>query len=167
MTTEFERAFADLRAILKRHGEGMVVQADTPSDFTLVTRAMAPKGQAMGFGCVLAKRSAVTYHLIPLYYNPKLQATIPAELLPRKQGKTCFNFRRPDAALFAALDALTARARDAFERAGFLEPGPVTPEKLSASLLRGWLNVISAACKKLRDSEIAGELFDTICRGAP
>jgi len=83
---------------------------------------------------VMLKKSAVTYHLFPLYFNPKLQGTIPAELLPRKQGMTCFNFQRPDDALFSKLDGLTQRARECFERTGFLAAGPISREKLEDSL---------------------------------
>jgi len=128
MPTDFPAAFTALRDILKRYSTNLLVYADKPTDFTLVTKSIGPNKKPIWFGCVLLKKSAVTYHLFPLYYNPKLQAAIPKELLPRKQGKTCFNFQRPDAALFAQLDALTQRARESFERAGLLNPGPVAPE---------------------------------------
>src|SRR5712671_4276970 len=126
MPADFPTAFAALRDILKRHAAGLIVVADTSTDFTVTSPAEAPNGKPLWFGCVLLKKSAVTYHLFPLYFNPKLQAAIPAELLPRKQGKTCFNFQRPDAELFAAIDALTARGRAGYERLGLLEAKPVT-----------------------------------------
>src|SRR5207237_388793 len=72
-----------------------------------------------------------------LYFNPKLQAQVPEELRPRKQGKTCFNFQRPDAGLFAQLDELTRIGRQAFERHGFLEPGAVPAERLTEALRAG------------------------------
>jgi hypothetical protein len=134
---DFRAAFAELRDILKRHSTGMLVKTDTPTDFTLVTSACGPNKQPMWFGAVLLKKSAVTYHLMPLYYNPTLQAAVPAELLARKQGKSCFNFRRPDADLFAKLDALTQRSRDAWAKYGFLDPGPITPERMNAALRAG------------------------------
>jgi hypothetical protein len=134
MPTEFPAAFAALRDILKKHAAGLIVVADTPTDFTVTSPAHGPNGKPLWFGCVLLKKSAVTYHLFPLYFNPKLQAAIPAELLPRKQGKTCFNFKRPDPNLFAKLDTLTQLAREAFERHGLLTPGPVAPETFNAAL---------------------------------
>ena len=85
----------------------------------------------------LVSACAPTYHLFPLYFNPKLQATIPKELLPRKQGKTCFNFRRPDPALIAMLDTLTATAREHWSRQGLLTPGPVSPDQLAAAARAG------------------------------
>ena len=137
MASDFAGAFAQLRDILKKHCDGMVVQADTPTDFTVVCRSMTANNKPLWFGCVLMKKSAVTYHVMPLYFNPKLQETISPELAARKQGKTCFNFQRPDAALFAQLDELTARAREHFERAGFLAPGPIAPQRMDAALRAG------------------------------
>src|SRR6185369_11425720 len=97
MASDFPGAFAALREVLKKHSSGMVVVKDSAVDYTLASPTIGPNKKPMWFGCVLLKKSAVTYHLMPLYFNPKLQAAIPAELLPRKQGKTCFNFQRPDA----------------------------------------------------------------------
>jgi hypothetical protein len=136
-TADFPAAFSALRDILKAHSTGMIVHADTPTDFTVTSPAMVAKDKPLWFGCVLMKKSAVTYHLFPLYFNPKLQAAIPDVLLPRKQGKTCFNFQRPDSALFAQLDTLTRQAREAFERTGLLNPGPVTPETFTSALRAG------------------------------
>jgi hypothetical protein len=134
MPTDFPTAFAALRDILKKHAAGLIVVADTPTDFTVTSPAEAPNGKPLWFGCVLLKKSAVTYHLFPLYFNPRLQAAIPAELLPRKQGKTCFNFQRPDPKLFSQLDTLTKLAREGFERHGFLNPGAVSQEQFTTAL---------------------------------
>jgi hypothetical protein len=137
MSSDFPGAFNALRDILRRHADGMVVQTDSPTEFVIATRALAPNGRPMWFGYVSLKKSAVTYHLMPLYFNPKLQATVPAELLPRQQGKTCFNVKRPDPALFQMLDDLTRRGREAWARQGMLDAGPVSPERLDAALRAG------------------------------
>ena len=134
MPSDFAGAFAALRRILEKNSTGMVVQADTPTEFTIVTRAIGPNRKPLWFGAVLSKKSAVTYHLMPLYYNVKLKASIAPELLARMQGKTCFNFQRPDPDLFAGLDALTRLGREQWERAGFLEPGSVPAERFTAAL---------------------------------
>jgi hypothetical protein len=134
MPTDFEGAFSALRDILRRHAEGMVVLKDTPTDFTVTTRATGPNKKPIWFGAVTSKKSAVSYHLVPLYYNPRLQATVPAALLARQHGKTCFNFQRPEAALFAELDALTARGREQFAARGMLAEGRVTQEQMNAAL---------------------------------
>ena len=80
MPADFPGAFDALRVILKRHADGMVVQADTPTDFTVICRAIGPNKKPLWFGAVILKKSAVSYHLMPLYFNPKLQAQVPEEL---------------------------------------------------------------------------------------
>jgi hypothetical protein len=132
MASDFPGAFAALRKILKRYSTGMIVQSDTPTDYTVVTPAIGPNRKPIWFVAVLSKKSAVTYHLFSLYFNPALEAKVPPELLRRKQGKTCFNFQRPDAALFAALDDLTKLGRENFGRHGLLKPGAVSNEQLAA-----------------------------------
>lgn len=134
MPKDYPGAFATLRGILSRHARAMTVHADTPTEYSIVTRAIGPNKKPMWFGCVLSKKSAVTYHLLPLYYNPKLLKQVPPELRKRMQGKACFNFQRPDPELFSQLDALTSLGREQWKRAGFLEPGPVSPERLQAAL---------------------------------
>jgi hypothetical protein len=137
MPSDFPGAFSALREILRKHSDGMVLQADTPTEYIVVTRATGPNNQPMEFGCVRRGKSAVSYHLTALYFNPRLQAAVPDELRPRKQGKTCFNFQRPDEALFAMLDELTRQGRDGFARHGLLEPGPVPRERMDAALRAG------------------------------
>jgi hypothetical protein len=61
----------------------------------------------MFFGAVMTGKAYVSYHLMPLYACPELTATISPELKKRMQGKSCFNFREPDSALFAQLGDLT------------------------------------------------------------
>jgi hypothetical protein len=149
MTTDLNAVFAELREILRKHAAGMTV-ADTAGDFTITSPAVA-SGKPLWFGRVMVTKSAVSYYLFPLYFNPKLQAAIPAELLARKQGKTCFNFRHRDPDLFARLDTLTGEAREAFERHGLLKPGPVAVETMNAALRAGGED--PEALAKLRKSK--------------
>jgi hypothetical protein len=134
---DFDGAFTALRDILSKHSEGMVVVVNTPTDFTISSPALGPNGKPMWFGCVKAGKSAVTYHFMPLYFNPRLQSAVSAELQARKQGKTCFNFKRPDDALFAQIDDLTRMGREHWRRQGFLEPGPIPAERFAAALRAG------------------------------
>lgn len=134
MPSDFPGAFTALRQILQKNAAGMVVQTDTPTHFIVITRAIGPNKKPLWFGAAMIQKSAVTFHLVPLYFNPVLQSAVPQELLARKQGKTCFNFQRPDKALFAKLESLTKRARATWESSGFLEPGPVPQERFDAAL---------------------------------
>lgn len=141
MPNDHSAVFGALREILRKHSRGLLVLSDTPTDFTLATRAVLLNKQPMWFGCVKSGKSAVSYHLMPLYVNPRLQAAVPPELLPRKQGKTCFNFKRPDPKLFAMLDELTRLGREQFEKHGLLEPGPISREKIDAAARAGGAKV--------------------------
>jgi hypothetical protein len=134
MPKDYPAAFSRLREVLQKHASGMRVLADTPTDFTVVAQSIAPNGQPMWFGAVKLGKSAVTYHLMPLYYNPKLTAEIPDELRRRKQGKTCFNFQAPDDALFTTLDELTRTARAQWEERGLLRPGALSMETLNQAM---------------------------------
>jgi len=148
MPSDFPAAFAALRRILEKQAAGMIVHADTPTEFTLITSAIGPNKKPLWFGAVMSKKSAVTYHLMPLYYNPRLLTAIAPELKARMQGKTCFNFQRPDPALFARLDELTRLSRDQWERWGFLEPGPVPPERFAAAAKSAGLDPVAIAAKR-------------------
>jgi hypothetical protein len=59
---------------------------------------------------------------MPVYGNPKLLEEYSPQLRARMQGKSCFNFKSVDDALFAELDELTGASFAAFRRAGFLPP---------------------------------------------
>ena len=57
MASDYPAAFAALREILKRHGRGLIVHADTPTDFTLITPAIGPNKKPIWFGAVLLKKT--------------------------------------------------------------------------------------------------------------
>lgn len=61
----------------------------------------------MWFGGVRVGKAYVSYHLMPVYTHPELAARISPALRKRMQGKSCFNFKAADAALFDELEALT------------------------------------------------------------
>jgi hypothetical protein len=65
-------------------------------------------------------KAYVSYHLMPVYMNPKLQSTMSQELKALMQGKSCFNFKKIDEKLFRELDALTAKGIDAFKKMGYI-----------------------------------------------
>jgi hypothetical protein len=65
-------------------------------------------------------QSDVRYHLMGLADNARAVGGFSPELKARLHGKTCFNFRRLDARLFAELESVTADVIAAFRRAGFI-----------------------------------------------
>jgi len=57
MAADFAAVFAALKPVLGKHAERLAVKADTPTEYTLVTRCASPfpqhKGQPLYFGSVL------------------------------------------------------------------------------------------------------------------
>lgn len=112
--SNLDTTFAQLRTIMLDAGAGQVVGCDEPGNLILHTHDADPKtGKPHWFGAVSLKKNYVAYHLIPLYTDPTLGATLSDALSKRRQGKSCFNFKTPDPALFAELAALTRKGNDA------------------------------------------------------
>lgn len=111
MNDGFSSIFAELRDLMLQAAPAMVVTDDTPTSFSLQTPWIeARTHQPAWFGWIAIKKSYVAYHVMPLYSLPKLNDAVPASLEKRRQGKTCFNFKKPDAVLFQDLRLLTEAA---------------------------------------------------------
>ncbi|MFC0633480.1 hypothetical protein [Brevundimonas balnearis] len=110
--SDFDGVFAALRAVMLNHAEGLTVTRDAPGDLVVRTRTLDATGEAEWFGAVTIKKSYVAFHLMPIYCDPALAADLSPDLTRRRQGKSCFNFKREEPALFAELDRLTGRARE-------------------------------------------------------
>jgi hypothetical protein len=109
---DFEAIYQDLRTRMLRAAPGMIVAKDVCGALSLNaswSHPMKPQGP-MWFGKVEIGKAYVSYHLMAVYTSPQLAARIPPALKKRMQGKSCFNFRAVDAALFDALEGLTAQA---------------------------------------------------------
>jgi hypothetical protein len=100
---------------LEKNSKRLAVRSDTAAAFGVNSKTPSPfpqhKGQPMWLAEVCLGKAYVSYHLMPLYMNPKLQSAIPAELKRRMQGHSCFNFKKPpEPALLKELDKLTKAA---------------------------------------------------------
>lgn len=112
MSGDFKAVYRELREImLSLVDDGLVVTQDEPDSLTVRTELRNEKGERGWFGTVTIKRSYVAYHLMTLYERPELASDLSEELAKRRQGKTCFNFKRIDDDLFAELGKLTRDAR--------------------------------------------------------
>ncbi len=112
---DFASVFACLKPVFKKYESRLTVKADTPIEYTLLTKSPSPlpqhKGQPMYFGSIRLGKAYVSFHLMPIYMNPGLAKTISPGLKKRMQGKTCFNFKTdPDAELISDLRRLTDAA---------------------------------------------------------
>ena len=113
-----QETFAQLRALMLASAKGMIVAKDGPAGLVLHAPIPHPwdPGKPLWFGAVQPMKNYVSYHLMPIYSNPALQAQISEGLKKRMQGKSCFNFKTPDPALFEELGALTAAGAEAFSK---------------------------------------------------
>jgi len=73
-----------------------------------------------GFGGVQIKKNYVSYHLMPVYAFPDLLDGLSPELKKRMQGKSCFNFKTVDKALFKELGALTRKGYQRYKKEGLV-----------------------------------------------
>jgi hypothetical protein len=99
--------FARCRDLLTPYAARLDVTRDDDSALCLYTRHILPNRKPLFFAAVYAKTSYVSFHLMPVYVEPKLLASISSQLAARMQGKSCFNFRATEPVLVAELDALT------------------------------------------------------------
>jgi len=119
MESDFEAVFAALKTVFGGHPSKLFVKADTASEYTLLGRIPSPfpqhKGQPMYFGSVRLGKAYVAFHLMPLYMNEELTATISPALKKRMQGKSCFNFKSaPEPELVSELKRLTDEGYKSF-----------------------------------------------------
>jgi hypothetical protein len=137
MKSEFGEVFERLRAILRKHADGWLVQEDSANQYSLAG-SVGPatlrvwggklKRPLMPIAWVQIGKAYVSYHLMGVYGNARLLDGMSKELKARMQGKTCFNFKSCDDVLFKELDELTTRSIASFKKAGFASaPKAVKP----------------------------------------
>jgi hypothetical protein len=111
----FAGIFASLKPIFEQYADRLAVQADKPGEYFLETKTAIRKGRRLQFGGVKVGKAYVSFHLMPIYMNPKLQATISPELKKRMQGKSCFNFTNLESSHIAELKKLTKAGFEQFK----------------------------------------------------
>jgi hypothetical protein len=118
---QFGETFAQLKDLLKTFENRLIVKADSDEKYYLdaKTNPLKPAENVL-FGGAEIKKNAVSFHLFPVYMYPELLDDISPELRKKMQGKSCFNFKKPDAELFAQLKALTERGFKKYEAENLL-----------------------------------------------
>lgn len=107
-TADFPATFFALKRVLASYVKYLHVNTDTRDRYYLETRSPSYKGKPLFFGAVVSGRAYVSFHLMPLYWDPSLREKISPQLKKRMQGKSCFNFTAPDPVLFRELAKLSA-----------------------------------------------------------
>ena len=122
MPTAVDAQIAEaLAALLRPFADRLDVVNDTSTAYYTQTKKPSYKKRPLMFAAVRVGKAYVSYHLMPIYMNEPLKATISPALRKRMQGKACFNFKEmPDAALLEELRALTDAGFRSFEKAGYL-----------------------------------------------
>lgn len=117
----FNIVFDQLRAILAPYEQSLVVKTDRDGDYYLETRHIMKNKQPLFFGSVKTQKNYVSFYLMPVYACPNLLNNISPELKKHMQGKSCFNFKAADPALFSELADLTERGFERYKEEGLLE----------------------------------------------
>jgi hypothetical protein len=120
--TNFPEIFIALRAILLRHAGRLTIAEDSTHCFRLEGGIHPIHKKAFPIAWVLINKNYVSFHHMAVYARPELLQDISAGLRDRMQGKSCFNFKNIDTALFAELEQLTLRGFDAFRDTRMMKP---------------------------------------------
>jgi hypothetical protein len=116
----FTAVFQALRGILQRHVGKLSVSEDSSTRYCLEGGMHPTHKRPMPIAWVVVGKGYVSFHHMGVYARPELLKSASKELRAHMQGKSCFNFKAVDEALFAELEGLTVRGFEAFRSAGFM-----------------------------------------------
>ena len=121
MASDLVPIFETLKALYSAHENKCVIVHDEPHRYHLASHEVRAKDEyRTDFGGVEIKKAYVSAHLMPIYIHPDLLTSVSSDLKKRMQGKSCFNFKKPDAALFDELSELIKMSVDRFKQEGRL-----------------------------------------------
>lgn len=112
--------YAELHKIMAPYAARLDAKRDDAEELYVDTRHLQKNKKPLFFGAVQTKKSYVAFHLMPLYLQPALLASVSPELKARMQGKSCFNFKASEPALFKELAGLTKAAFASYREQGFV-----------------------------------------------
>jgi len=116
----FQQVYKQLRAILKPYEASLHIEHDTEQGYSLNTAYSEKWKKELFFGAAIIKKNYVSFYLMPVYMYPDLLDGISPGLKARMQGKSCFNFKKVDTALFDELAQLTKRSAERARRDGLV-----------------------------------------------
>lgn len=112
--SDFPLVFEHLKNILKPFESKLTITADTPNVYSLDGPYSEKWQKQLFFGAAQIKKNYVSFYLMPVYMFPDLLKDISPELKKRMQGKSCFNFKKVEPALFKELAELTHKSVEQF-----------------------------------------------------
>jgi len=116
---DHETTFQQLRSILQRYEPHLVAVNDKPDNYYLDTSHIQPNKKPLFFGSASIGKQYVSFHLMPVYVWPDLLDGASEDLRRRMQGKSCFNFKKPEPELLAELAVLTDRGFERYREHGY------------------------------------------------
>ncbi|HUC94149.1 MAG TPA: hypothetical protein VMS09_19380 [Paenibacillus sp.] len=118
MSDIFPQIYEKLRHVLQAHDRTFINSVDSGQEYALVVPHDGKTLPEHFFASAVIRKQYVSFYLMPVYIYPELLDGISPELKKRMQGKSCFNFKKPDAALFSELEALTAASVEKYRQEG-------------------------------------------------
>ena len=117
----FAAAFYALKRPFLAHERHLQLTADTRGRYYLETRSRSYQGRPLFFGAVISGRAAVSFHLMPLYWDETLRKRVSSQLKKHMEGKSCFNFTEaPEPAILRELGKLTSLGFSLYKRKNLL-----------------------------------------------
>ena len=116
----FIEVFKALRSIMLPYALELDCTSDTENHLYVNTKHIQKNKKPLFFGAVQINKKYVSYHLMPIYANPKLLTSLSPGLKQRMQGKSCFNFTSVDPLLLKELAALTEAGFNDYKSAGYV-----------------------------------------------
>jgi hypothetical protein len=113
---DFASTFISLKNILKKYEKHLTVISDKPKNYNLNAGHDEKRRADIYFGGVVINKNYVSFHLMPVYVNPKLLDEISPDLKKRMQGKSCFNFKSTNEKLFKELSSLTKNGFEFYKK---------------------------------------------------
>lgn len=112
---DFLIVFEQLKNILLPYAQTLTVKTDTADTYYLDGPYSEAWKKALFFASAQIKKNYVSFYLMPVYMYPELLQDISPKLRKRMQGKSCFNFKTVEPALFEELAALTRKGAEKFK----------------------------------------------------
>ena len=113
---DFPIVFEQLKNILKPYAEKLTLKIDTSDTYSIDGPYSQQWKKQLFFGSAVVKKNYVSFYLMPVYMYPDLLNDISPELKKRMRGKSCFNFKKVEPALFSELAELTRRSVEKFQQ---------------------------------------------------
>ncbi len=119
-TDAFPATFDRLRDLLTPFAPSLVVTSHGPDRYSLDAPPSTRYPDGVFFGEVRIGKQYVSFHLMSVYVWPELLEGTSEQFRKRMQGKSCFNFKKPEPELFEELASLTRRGFERYRDTGYV-----------------------------------------------